>query len=102
MGAQSLSRVQLFCDPMDYRLPGSSVPGILQARMLEWVAMPSSRGSSPPRDGTHVSCVSCIADGFLTAEPPVKPGFRAGSRNVEMSYSGFSSSPSMRQCGWAE
>ena len=53
--------------------------------MLEWVAMPSSRGSSPPRDGTHVSCVSCIADGFLTAEPPVKPGFRAGSRNVEMS-----------------
>ena len=34
--------------------------GILQARILEWIAMPSSRGSSWPRDGTHVSCVSCI------------------------------------------
>ena len=37
--------------------------GILQARILEWVAMPSSRGSSQPRDGTQVSC---IADGFFT------------------------------------
>ena len=38
------------CDLMDYK-----VCGILQARILEWVAMPSSRGSSPPRDGTQVS-----------------------------------------------
>ena len=44
-------------DPMDCGQPGSSVHGILQARTLEWVAMPSSRGSSLPRDGTHVSCV---------------------------------------------
>ena len=36
------SHVQLFCDPMDCSLPGSSVYGILQARILEWVAMPSS------------------------------------------------------------
>ena len=42
------------CDPMDFSLPGSSVHGILQARMLEWVAISSSRGSFPPRDGTHV------------------------------------------------
>ena len=42
------------CDPMDGSPPGSSVHGILQARMLEWVAMPSSRGSSRPRDGTHI------------------------------------------------
>ena len=42
-------------DPMDYSLPGSSVHGILQARTLEWVAMPSSRGSSCPRDQTHIS-----------------------------------------------
>ena len=42
----ALSRVWLFCNPMDCSLPGSSVHGILQARMLEWVAMPSSRGSS--------------------------------------------------------
>ena len=38
------------CDPMDCSPPGSSVHGILQARTLEWVAMPSSRGSSQPRD----------------------------------------------------
>ena len=46
------------CDPRDCSLPGSSVQGILQARTLEWVAMPSSRGSSQPRDQTHVSYVS--------------------------------------------
>ena len=43
------------CNPMDHILPGSSVHGILQARVLERVAMPSSRGSSQPRDRTHVS-----------------------------------------------
>ena len=58
---------------MDHSPPGSSVHGILQARILEWVAMPSSRGSSRPRNQTHVSCVSCIAGGFFTAEPPGKP-----------------------------
>ena len=44
------------CDPMDYNLPGSSVHGILQARILEWVAIPFSRGSSHPKDWTWVSC----------------------------------------------
>ena len=43
------------CDPMDCSPPGSSVHGILQARILEWVAISSSRGSSWPRDQTHVS-----------------------------------------------
>ena len=43
------------CDPMDCSPPGSSIHGILQARILEWVAMPSSRGSSWPRDQTHIS-----------------------------------------------
>ena len=47
---------------------GFSVHGILQARILEWVAMPSSRGSSLPRE-THISCVSCIAGRFITTEP---------------------------------
>ena len=42
------------CDPTDCSLPGSSVNGILQARILEWVAVPSSRGSSQPRDWTQV------------------------------------------------
>ena len=50
-------------DPLDCSPPGSSVHGILQARILVWVAMPSSRGSSQPRNGT---CLSCITGGFLT------------------------------------
>ena len=45
------------CDPMDCSPPGSSVHGILQARALEWVAMPFSRESSQPRDWTWVSCI---------------------------------------------
>ena len=45
---------------MDCNPPGSSVHGILQARIMEWVAMPSPRGSSQLRDQTHVSYVSCI------------------------------------------
>ena len=43
------------CDPMDYSQPGSSVHVILQERILEWVAMPSSRGSSWDRDWIHIS-----------------------------------------------
>ena len=46
------------CDPMDYSPQGSSVHGILQARRLEWVAFPFSRGSSPPRDRTWVSGIA--------------------------------------------
>ena len=49
------SRVQFFCDPMDCSPPGSSVHGILQARVLGWVAIPFSRGSSQLRDWTHLS-----------------------------------------------
>ena len=45
------------CDPMDCSLPGSSLHGILQARVLEWVAISFSRGSSWPRDRTRVSCI---------------------------------------------
>ena len=41
------------CDPMDY-----TVNGVLQAIILEWVTIPFSRGSSPPRDGTWVSCMA--------------------------------------------
>ena len=51
---------------MDCSLPGSSVLGIFLARILEWVAISFSRGSSWPRDRTHVSCVFCIAGGFFT------------------------------------
>ena len=46
------------CDPMDCNLPGSSVHEILQARILEWVAIPFSRRSSRPRDQTQASCIA--------------------------------------------
>ena len=59
------SCVQL-CNPADCSLPGCSVHGILQARTLEWVAMPSSRGSSQPRDQTYLCYVSCIGSRFFT------------------------------------
>ena len=54
------SCARLFVDPMDSSPPGSSVHGILQARILEWVAISSSSGSSRPRDQTDISYVSCI------------------------------------------
>ena len=60
-------------DTMDYSPPGSSVHEISQARILEWIVMPSSRGSSQSRDRTHVSCISCTAGRFFTTEPPGKP-----------------------------
>ena len=67
---QLLSHVQLFFDPMDCSPPGSSVREISQARILEWVATSFSRGSSQPRDQTHVSC---IAGRFFTTEPAHLP-----------------------------
>ena len=53
------SCVYLFCYPMDCGPPGSSVHGVLQARILEWVVISFSRGSSQPRDQTLSSYVSC-------------------------------------------
>ena len=57
MKVKSLSRARLFAAPW-------TVPGILQARILEWAAFPFSRGSSQPKDRTQVSC---IAGGFFTS-----------------------------------
>ena len=53
------------CHPMDCSLPGSSVHRVFQARLLEWVAIPSSRESSQPRDQAPVSCISCIGRWIL-------------------------------------
>ena len=50
----------IFCGPMDCSLPGSSVHGTFGARILEWVVISYSRGSSWPRDPTRFSCISCI------------------------------------------
>ena len=57
MGVKSLLSCLTLCDPMDCSPPGSSVHGILHARILEWVARPFSRGSSRPSDGTSISCI---------------------------------------------
>ena len=75
LGIQSLpAKFLQFCltlpNPMDSSPPGSSVHGFLQARILEWVAMSSSRGPSHPRIQTPASC---IAGRFFTTEPLEKP-----------------------------
>ena len=57
---KSLQSCPTLCDLMECSLPGTPVHGILQARILKWMAMPSSRGSSQPRDRTCISYVSCI------------------------------------------
>ena len=54
--AKSLQLCPTLCDPVDDSPPGSAVPRIVQARTLEWVAIPSSGGSSQPSDRTWVSC----------------------------------------------
>ena len=73
----ALPRLILY-DPMDCGPPDSSVRGILQARILEWVAMAFSRGSFQPKDQTHVSC---IIGGFSTTGPPGKPSESLNSAN---------------------
>ena len=65
------SLVRLFGTPMDCSPPASSVHGILQARIQEWVAMPFSRGSSQHRDWTCISCLGRWKS--FTTKPPVKP-----------------------------
>ena len=62
---KSLKSCSTLCNPMNYSRPGSAVYGILQVRILEWVGMPSSKGSSQPRDQTCVSYVSCIGRQIL-------------------------------------
>ena len=59
--AKSLQLCLTLCDPMNCSLPDSSVHGTLQARILEWVSMPSSRGYSQPEDQSHTFYASCIA-----------------------------------------
>ena len=61
------------CSPMDCSPPGSSVHGVFQAKVLEWVAISYSRRSSGPRDWTWVFCASYVASRFFTTVPPGKP-----------------------------
>ena len=80
MHAMLLQSCLTLCDPMDCSLPGSSVHGISQARILEWVAMSSSRGSSQPRDQTLVSYTYLHWHvGSLPLAPSGKPRLNLGS-----------------------
>ena len=65
MRAKSLQSCPTLCDPMDCSPPGPSVHGILQARILKWVAIPSSSKSSQPRDRTQVFMSTCTGSQFL-------------------------------------
>ena len=101
------------CNPVDCSPPGSSVHGILQARILEWVDIPFSRGSSQPRDKTRISC---IADRFFTTEPPGKPmlmrpvvkftfepiGFNLSHRLTAHSIFPSSKGTQMSECKWPQ
>jgi len=76
---------------MDCSLPGSSIHGIFQARILGWFAISYSRGSSQPRDRTHISCGSCISRRILyhcaTWEAPIElgsPALQADSLPVRL------------------
>ena len=87
--AMSRQSCPTLCDPMDGSLPGSSVHEISQARILEWVTIYSSRGSSIPRDRTHISYVSCIGRQVLyhsatweAPKPPPDSRFHKGERPV--------------------
>ena len=72
------SRVQLCVTPCTVACQAPLSMGILQARILEWVAVPSSSGPSQPRDQT---CTSCRAGQFFTTEPPRKPIFPQDDNN---------------------
>ena len=78
-------------DPMDCNPPGNSVHGILQARILEWVAISNSRGSSQPRDQIHVSLVSCngrwILYQWATCEALHIPHTAQGSLMLQLRHS---------------
>ena len=78
MHAKSLQSCTTLCDPLDYSLPGSSAHGILQARILEWVVMPASRGSSWHRDWTGVPYVSALAGRFFTTSTTLEASYTVG------------------------
>ena len=74
VSAKLLQSCLTLCDHMDSSPPGSSVHGILLARILEWVAMPSSRGSSCPQDRTWVFMSIALVGGFFTTSAAWEAG----------------------------
>ena len=86
------------CDPMDYSLPGSSLHGIFQARILEWVDISFSRRSSQPRDWTQVSHI--VGKGFTVwANREVRPHGDIAERRAKFYFlSGGSSDAKELSC----
>ena len=82
MHAKLLQSCPTLCNPMHCSPPGSSVHGILQAKLLEWVAMPFCSGFSPPRDWTHTSC---LLQWQALSLPPGKPDGLSGN-STEMDF----------------
>ena len=78
--AQLLRFCLTLCNPMDYSTLGSSIHGILQGRILDWVAISYSKGSSQPRDQTRVSC---IVGRFFTTEPPAAAAAAAAANSLQ-------------------
>ena len=85
----------LTLQPMDCSPLGCSVHRILQARILEWVAVPSSTGSSWPRDQTHISAIFCIAGRFFTHWAPWEA--QTHSRGLKLSNEWVKEYVSFRQ-----
>ena len=81
--AKTLQSCLTLCNPMDRILPGSSVHGILRTRILEWAAMPSSRGLSRPWDGTRVS-MSPVLAGRLTTSTTWEAPFLTARRTYSL------------------
>ena len=71
------------CDPMDYSLPGSSVHGILQARILEWLPISFSRITARPRDRTRVSC---IMGRFFTIREALRSPYNPGKKDIRVTF----------------
>ena len=91
------------CHPMDCSLPGSSTHGILQARLLKWVAISYSRGSSQYRDRTQVSCDSCIDRWILYQLCHMGSSKNTGEGSLSLLQRIFQTQESMRgllHCGW--
>ena len=100
--AKSLQSCPTLCNPMGYSPLGSSVHGILQARILEWVAMPFSRASCRPRGWPWVSNISCTAGGFSTTSATMNVklwshcGKLAGPQNIKYRITVWSSNSLLR------
>ena len=93
------SRVRL-CNPMDHSLPGSSVQGILQARILEWVVIFYARGSPWPKDRAHVSYIICTGRQVLYHQHhPWSPSM---CTLLQYQHAEFCLASSAKRLSWAE